>query len=364
MNTSSFEIQINRNNFHQFKLVEKETPREGDLKEDQILIKIEKFAFTANNITYALVGDQMNYWDFFPVSEEWGIIPVWGFGDVIFSKNPAIPVGARYYGYYPMASHLILSPSRVKPAIFTDATKHRVSLPAAYNNYINTALDPGYKPEGEAIQCLFRPLFTTSFLIEGFIADNGFFGAQNILLTSASSKTGIGLAYLLSQRKKTRSINILGLTSEKNVSFVKNLGYYDSVIAYNQISQLEKEATVVVDFSGNEALHQSLNNHLTQHLFYTCLVGFADWSQINYEENVAEKSNFFFAPTQFLKRKEEWGTAALQQKIGKAWFSFTNQIGDWMTIKNTDGAQGFMDLYLSMLEGEIDPRVGNIVLLS
>ena len=57
--------------------------------------------------------------------------------------------------------------------------------------------------------------------------DNDFFGGQNIILTSASSKTAIGLAALLTARKGDRTINIIGLTSSGNMDFVKGLGYYE-----------------------------------------------------------------------------------------------------------------------------------------
>lgn len=73
----------------------------------EILVKIEKFAYTANNITYAVAGDQIGYWQFFPAQGEqadgWGVIPVWGFAEVIESKTADIPVGDRLYGYFPPA---------------------------------------------------------------------------------------------------------------------------------------------------------------------------------------------------------------------------------------------------------------------
>ena len=201
MTKPAFEIHVNRKDFHQFKRVEKVLPSEGDLDEGQILVKVDQFAFTANNITYAVVGRVLGYWNFFPVSAEWGIIPVWGFADVVASRNEEIQVGERFYGYYPMGSHLIMSPAKIKPSNFMDGVAHRRGLPSIYNNYINTKMDPAYRPEGESIQSLFRPLFSTSFLIDDFLADSEFYGGKQIVLTSASSKTAIGLAFLLSQRK-------------------------------------------------------------------------------------------------------------------------------------------------------------------
>ena len=129
----AFDIQVNRKDFHNYKIVKRETPNVEALSTGQILVKVDQFAFTANNITYATVGEMVGYWKFFPISEDWGIIPVWGFSKVIASKNEDIKVGERFYGYYPMGSHLIMSPVKVKPTGFADGVEHRVALPPIYN---------------------------------------------------------------------------------------------------------------------------------------------------------------------------------------------------------------------------------------
>ena len=36
------------------------------LGEGEVRVRIDKFALTSNNITYAAFGDAMNYWNFFP----------------------------------------------------------------------------------------------------------------------------------------------------------------------------------------------------------------------------------------------------------------------------------------------------------
>lgn len=363
--SQAFDIQVNRKDFHQYKIIEKDTPTNGDLADGQILVKVDQFAFTANNITYAAVGEMVGYWKFFPVSDDWGIIPMWGFADVVASKHADIAVGERFYGYYPMGSHLIMSPARVKPTNFTDAIEHRQALPVIYNNYINTKTDPGYAPKGEAIQSLFRPLFTTSFLLDDFFEDNHFFGAKNIILTSASSKTAIGMAFLLGQRKENAGINIIGLTSKGNMDFVKGLGYYDQVLSYDEINQLNStEPSAIVDFSGSAEMQKNLQVHLGAKLVYNCLVGMVDWTNRGGKESAANNGKFFFAPTQAVKRNKEWGPAIFQQKVGLAWMKFTAKTGDWISVKTFKGAEELANLYPLMLEGKIDPKIGNIVKLS
>ena len=87
-----------------------------------------RFAFTANNITYAETGHSIGYWRFFPAPEGWGIVPVWGFADVLASRHEAFAPGERIYGFWPMATHATLAPQRVGPASFVDATPHRAAL--------------------------------------------------------------------------------------------------------------------------------------------------------------------------------------------------------------------------------------------
>jgi hypothetical protein len=358
----NFDIQVNRKDFHQYKLVEKPNFKAEDVEEGQILVKINRFAFTANNITYAAVGEKVGYWNFFPVSDDWGVIPVWGYADVVLSKNEQIPIGARYYGYYPMGSHLLMSPNNIKASGFTDDMPHRQALPPIYNNYTNTATDPSYSKAGEAYQCLFRPLFTTAFLIDDFMAENEFFTAQNIILTSASSKTAIGLACLLAKRKKDTSINIIGLTSTRNKEFVSSLGYYDQVLSYEEKSEIrDNEKVVIVDFSGNTNLQIQLQDQLGDHLSYNCLVGMVDWTNRGGANSGNIKGTIFFAPTHALKRTKEWGGAGFQKRLAKSWQIFTNDVNHWMKIETSKGAKGLTNLYPIMLEGKMNPKTGHMV---
>src|SRR5690606_16361134 len=121
-------------------------------------------ALTANNITYGVAGDSIGYWQFFPAQGGadggWGRIPVWGFGDVVRSAAEGVAAGERFYGYFPMASHLVVKPERITGHGFRDGAAHRAALPPVYNNYTLTRTDAAYRPDQEAMQMLFRPLFT------------------------------------------------------------------------------------------------------------------------------------------------------------------------------------------------------------
>ena len=87
------------------------------LADGQVRVRIDSFALTSNNITYAAFGEAMSYWRFFPTGDEaWGNIPVWGFASVVQSLHPGVAVGERLYGYWPMATSAVLSPTRLSPS--------------------------------------------------------------------------------------------------------------------------------------------------------------------------------------------------------------------------------------------------------
>ena len=68
--------------------------QDAPLADGQVRVRVDSFALTSNHITYAAIGDAMNYWQFFPTGEEgWGIVPVWGFGTVVQSSHPGVVVG-------------------------------------------------------------------------------------------------------------------------------------------------------------------------------------------------------------------------------------------------------------------------------
>ena len=224
------------------------------LAEGEVRLEIEHFALTANNITYAAFGETMKYWQFFPSADAaFGCIPVWGFARVVESRCEGIDAGQRLYGYLPMGSHLVVQPARVKPHGFTDASPHRAELARAYNDYVFCDNDPLYRADREGLQALLRPLFTTSFLLEDFLAEAGWFGARRVLVSSASSKTAFGTAFCATQRAERPQL--VGLTSKTNVGFVQSLGCWDSVLTYDDVPALDAPVTsVYVDFAGNAAL--------------------------------------------------------------------------------------------------------------
>lgn len=331
-----------------------------ELSDGEVLLKLDRFAFTANNVTYAAFGDAMKYWQFFPAPNGYGSIPVWGFADVVTSNNPDVQIGERFYGYYPMSTHLTVTPGKVTPAGFSDKAEHRAELAAIYNQYVNVATDPGYRVDMEDLQMIFRPLFMTSFLIDDFLADNDFFGAEQVVLSSASSKTAFGAAFQLAKRQGLR---VIGLTSGGNKAFVEGLGCYDAVVTYGEVKSLSAGMkTAYVDMAGSGQVRHDIHTLFADNLVYSCAVGASHWDERGTNEDLpGAKPTLFFAPAQGQKRMTDWGPAGFQEKTAKAWTDFIKPASGWVSINRQEGESCIMTVYREMLDGRTSPDTGYIL---
>ena len=368
MTTAPKQFLVNKSNLLESKIQPLDIPAASDLQEGQVVLEIQRFAFTSNNVTYAAFGTAMHYWNFFPVEEGWGNIPVWGFADVLASRAEGIKPGERFYGYYPMATHLLVQAGKVNANGFVDMAEHRQPMHGLYNHYVRSSSDPGYTKESEDVQVLLRPLFITSFMIDDFLDDHQFFAAQTVLISSASSKTAYGLAFMLSLRKN-KPCKIIGLTSPGNLDFVRSMGIYDEVISYEQVAELPVEQAVVyVDMAGNGQLRSQLHHHFQDNMKYSCAVGGTHWEELSGAGDLpGARPSLFFAPAQIKKRMADWGPGGVQTRLAQAWQQFMQPVlsaeKPWMHIIHGHGEAAVRAVYENMLSGEARPDQGNVLTL-
>ncbi len=357
------EFHVNKDDIRISQIVD--TKVSTDLADGEILLAVDKFALTANNITYAATGDIIGYWKFFPAAKPWGIVPVWGFADIITSTIEGVLVGERIYGFFPFASHLIMRPGRIKTHSFVDVSEHRAALPPIYNDYIRLGSAQSANPSAEDIQALFQPLFATSFLIHDFFNERDCFGANNIILGSASSKTAMGVARLFAREDKPGR-RVIGLTSAGNVKFVRALGDYDLVFAYEDVQKLAKdEPSAYIDMAGNAAVKRQLHEHLQDNMVYSCAVGLSHWDKFEDTGPIpGAKPVFFFAPDQALKRRKEWGGAVLQGKIETALNAWASDGMGWLNIVHGSGPDDAQRIFCAIRDGNIFPDTGYVVSLT
>jgi hypothetical protein len=319
----------------------------------EVVLRVDTFALTANNTTYADLGDQLGYWRFFPAEAPWGVIPVWGFADVVASACDGIQPGERLYGYWPMATHARLTPVRVTAGSLVDASEHRQALPAAYNLYLRTAGDPAWRADLEAIQALLRPVFITSFLIDDLLGDVAP-PPEQVVLTSASSKTALGLAWLLQRR----GVAVAGLTSAGNLAFVEGLGCYGTVLPYDRLDALPRGlCSATVDFAGSSALRQRVRDHLDDPSAWRLAVGFTHRDATP----EADPPPFFSAPDRLRQRGRDWGRDEIARRVAERWADFAPWVAQRLTVQAGRGLADVEAVYRQLLAGGVPANVGHVL---
>jgi hypothetical protein len=361
MNATDFVVA--RDDLQQCKFIETQLPDAAGLPDDALLVKVASFALTANNITYAVMGGVLKYWQIFPAPQGFGNIPVWGFGEVIASKHPMIAVGESLFGYFPMATHLVIEATDVSKRGLRDGAAHRQGVAPVYNAYARVTGDPAFEGCQGYYQALLRPLFMLSFLVDDFLAENEFHGARNVMLSSASSKTAYGLAHLLHCRK---SIKVIGLTSPPNTAFVKSLGCYDEVVTYDRVTSLPADAPVAfVDMAGSSSLREKLHRHFGEQMKYSGRIGLTHRDTSPDEPQLpGAKPVWFFAPDHIRKRAKEWGPGGVDAQFSAAWSGFAPNLDRWLEVSEGGGREAVQAAYLDTLNGRVPPELGHIFTLS
>ncbi len=349
---------MRRDDLADAELRDEAVPDPGD---GEAVLRVDRVGMTANNVTYALMGDAMHYWDFFPTRPGRGLVPLWGFGEVAASAAGGVRVGDRVYGYFPSASHLVVRPGSVEEqARFRDVSEHRAQLPSAYNAYMVTTGDPAYDADREDLLILYRPLFFTSYMLADELEDNAFYGASVLAMSSASSKTAYGAAFLL----QGKGPEIVGLTSAGNVEFTESLGCYDRVLAYDAVSELDAGSpTAYLDVAGSAEVRERLRAHLGNRLVHDAVVGVAHQEPGSGGAPGDRRTTFFFAPNQMRKRTGDWGRQELDRRFAEAWHRFVPTVEHWVDVVPHAGPEALRDVWLEVLAGKTSPRVGHVIAL-
>jgi len=361
MNSTDFIVA--RHDLRDCKFIERRLPEADQLPDEALLVKVDRFAFTANNITYATLGEQLKYWQLFPAPEGFGNIPAWGFGEVIASRHPSIETGERLFGYFPMSTHLVIEAADVSKRGLRDAAAHRQGVAPVYNAYARVSGNSAFEGLDGDHQALLRPLFMLSFLVDDFLRANEFFGSRRVLLSSASSKTAFGLAHLL--HSDPQPTHVIGLTSAANADFVRSLGCYREVLTYDRIESLQADSPVAfIDMAGNSALRARLHHHFGDAMKYSGQIGLTHRSVSPDEPELpGAKPAWFFAPDQIRKRAKEWGPGGVDQRFGAAWSTFAPTLAKRLTVVESRGPAAVRQVYLDTLDGHIPPAQGHILSL-
>lgn len=356
--TDQHTLEVRKDNWAETRMVSESL--DTALAENEVLLRVDRFALTANNISYATSGDTLGYWGFFPAQNGWGRIPAMGWADVVASSHPDIPVGERVWGFFPFSTHLKILAGRVSKSQFHDVSPHRAEYAPVYAQFDRAAANPIYEAAREDQDSLVRGLFMTSWLVEDFMEVNNAFGAQACLITSASSKTSIALGHCVKQRGKLTSI---GITSAGNVAFCESLGCYDQVVTYDNFATLDRaQPVVMVDMAGSAGLLSDLHHHYADNMKYSCRVGATHYEDMGAVDDLPGATpEFFFAPGHVQSRSKELGAMELMMQLGAAYVGFRQFCDNWMSVERSCGPAACERVYQQVLSGKANPASGQII---
>ena len=321
------------------------------LGEGQIRLEVEQIGLSANNISYASAGDALGYWAHFSKDSEWGNVPVWGYSRVIESKVPEISTGEQIFGFLPMASHATFTPVEISETVFSDRSLQRRELHPWYVRCYRCDKDPAFSRDLLDIQPTLWALFMTGLMMADELIGN----VDSVYISSASSKTAISLAWAL--KNSHSPIEIIGLTSESNAAFVKQLDLYSSVMTYDNLHATDAGTKAAyVDIAGNAGITSAAHVMLGEKLIDSVLIG------ATHRAPSAEPlpmpgptPRFFFIPNVAEERAANDGFEIYHRHFSDAWLPFAHWAAGWINIERGRGPAAIESGYLANLAGGIPP---------
>lgn len=348
-------LEVDRHDLRRSRLVDDAVPEpDGD---GEVVLRLDRYALTANNVSYAVSGELIGYWRFFPTAEPWIRVPVMGHAEVVASSHPEIPVGRWVFGFFPMGTHLRVA-AAPSASGFADRSAHRADEPGVYRSFLG--VDPPLDTDAADRSLLLRGLFLTSYLADDFLGEQGYLGATQVVVVSASSKTALAFAHQVRQRS---GLGVVGVTSPSNTVFCAGTGLYDQVLSYDDLAAIDAHRrTVVVDLSGDAAVISAVHAHLGDAVASSMAIGATRWESFGQRHDVpGPRPEFFFAPTQVARRTAEWGPAEFARASGAALGVFIDHSRQWLKVVVADGPAAMAEAWADTVEGRVPPAQGRIV---
>lgn len=242
---------------------------------------------------------------------------------------------------------------------------------------------------------LYRPLFWTSFWCEDWLFlgfQEHYRGATRFLISSASAKTAFSLAFCIKHRiakEGLKGIQIVGLTSKRNVNFTKGLGLYDSVVDYDTFTQSgavdvsRKEKWVYADVAGNDELNNRIWQHFVSGGAKEKLVAAVQLGMTTLAPDATSKAESvdlmtvadaaspsskdgklrleaFFTVVWLAHRRQSLTVAQIAEIQAAAWAALMDQGKDWVKLERVYGAEKVRSEYERVRREGLGPDVGQI----
>ena len=334
------------------------------LEPNQVRFSVDRFALTSNNISYAAAGDMLDYWSFFPAKDGWGRIPAMGFGDVVETRHPDVPVGERVFGFFPMASELVIDVEGMTPEHYVDGAppspQPRPGLPTVPSGR-----------RGPSLRGLSRsPDPLDARAVHDFLP-GGRIPRGPRRLRRRDLRPGKCLEQDVD--RPGLSCSLAGVpdgSSESPGTPTANLSQNSGsttppwAMARPRIF-LRANPRYLSTFSGNGTFVTDLHNHLGDALKHHCFVGATHWDAGARDENLpGPEPSFFFAPGEIKNRLDAWGAEEFQRRIREGWGRFCASSDSWLDVRTHQGPGALAEVYANVLGGKSNPREGHVLSLT
>lgn len=323
-----------------------------ELGAGEVELAVERLALTMNNVTYARWGavPPLNFWSAFPAPDAvLGRLPVWGFTRVTRSNHPGYAAGDRFFGFLPSSSHHVVRPEQASRG-FLDATPGRHFAHPWYQTF----QPAGAVDHRDDRRTLLRPIYPASFHVADFVAGQADGASLTVLITSASSKVGTGIAHRLRGNANVRTI---GLTSGAHAGFLTGLGLFDEVTTYDDLPAVPAGPVLCVDLAGDAEVLASIHGRFRSELVHIALLGWTHVGQIDPAMAAGPPPLTDPTPELFFTPAAEGATIAAEgedaffARYHAAEDEFIELTESWLTVDAGSGPEAIAAVFRSLADG-------------
>ncbi len=367
------------------------------LQQGQIRMRVDKVGLSANNMFYAQMGEApfLKFFSVYPVESrpELANVPAWGSGTIVASANPDFEVGEHYRGFLHMANVVQMKAKRTADG-FVAYGGNRDKLNRAYNGFIKVRDEksPFHGTGSKAdLATVAAPGALSGFILCELLRMNAFYGGDSIVLTSASSKLSLAIAFLLKAEREQGTLKrVIGYSSPNNVEFVRSTGLFDDVLTYDQ--ELPSDSSlkpVLIDVAGDASIYRRIHKRLAKGLAVggthsraksSTFAAFGPSGLLKMigsmvappavgkwlDKNLHPPLEMFFAPTVMTQLVARWGKNVLDEKCDAALAAFVDAALDnrWITVVRAESTGTIQSEYRRIVEGTVPPSEAIIVSLA
>ena len=181
-------LVTSKSNNRETYLVSVQTIRLPTLSPFTVRVRTHTIGLTSNNLSYARGGAVLGWWSAYPVpsdleapyndSSKHGIVPAWGYGEVLESNIDEIKPERFLHGFWPMSTYPVdlklHRPEGTLEGHWIEKAEGRTGLMNLYNRYTVSSLDLGKKASPENLKqsgiiASVAGLYETAYLLNHFV---------------------------------------------------------------------------------------------------------------------------------------------------------------------------------------------------